>query len=208
MKPIILIGGGGHCISVIEAAESCGREIAGILDLAELVGGEVACYRIVGTDSDITRYADTCEFIVTLGSIKSAEKRKQLFYAILKAGATPATLIASTAYVSKRAVVKPGSVVLHHATVNAGAVVGSNCIINTAADIEHNTVIGDHSHISTGAMVNGDVIIGENSFAGSGSVIANNVKIAACTVIGAGAVVISDISAPGIYAGVPAKRIS
>jgi len=39
-------------------------------------------------------------------------------------------------------------------------------------------------------------------------VIANNVKIAAGTVIGAGAVVISDISAPGIYAGVPAKRIS
>ena len=131
MKPIILIGGGGHCISVIEAAESCGREIAGILDLAELVGGEVACYRIVGTDSDITRYADTCEFIVTLGSIKSAEKRKQLFYAILKAGATPATLIASTAYVSKRDRRKTRLCGVASCHGERRCRSSSNCIINT-----------------------------------------------------------------------------
>lgn len=41
MKPIILIGGGGHCKSVIEAAESSGRAIAGILDMAENVGHEI-----------------------------------------------------------------------------------------------------------------------------------------------------------------------
>lgn len=30
MKPLILIGGGGHCQSVIEVAESSGRIIQGI----------------------------------------------------------------------------------------------------------------------------------------------------------------------------------
>ena len=79
MKPLILIGGGGHCMSVIEAAESAGRTISGILDRPDLVGSEVSGYRIIGTDDDIQRYAAECEFIVTVGSIKSAEKRRILF---------------------------------------------------------------------------------------------------------------------------------
>ena len=40
-KPLILIGGGGHCKSVIEAAESAGYSILGILDMPEDVGNEV-----------------------------------------------------------------------------------------------------------------------------------------------------------------------
>ena len=135
MKPLILIGGGGHCMSVIEAAESAGRTISGILDRPDLVGSEVSGYRIIGTDDDIQRYAAECEFIVTVGSIKSAEKRRILFNRLLNAGAVPAIVIASTAYVSGRAHIGPGTVVLHHATVNAGATIGENCIINTAANV-------------------------------------------------------------------------
>ena len=36
-RPIILLGGGGHCASVIEAAESAGVLILGILDICVLV---------------------------------------------------------------------------------------------------------------------------------------------------------------------------
>lgn len=205
MKPLILIGGGGHCMSVIEAAESAGRTIAGILDRADLIGSEVSGYRIIGTDDDIQRYAASCEFIVTVGSIKSAEKRRILFNRILNAGAVPAIVIASTAYVSKRAHIRPGTVVLHHATVNAGVSISENCIINTAANIEHNVIVGAHTHISTGAMVNGDVKIGSGSFIGSGAVIANGITIAPSAVIGAAAAVISDITLPGTYVGIPAR---
>ena len=38
-KPIILIGGGGHCKSMIEVIESAGKfQIIGIVDVAEKVG--------------------------------------------------------------------------------------------------------------------------------------------------------------------------
>lgn len=195
-------------MSVIEAAESAGRTIAGILDRADLVGSEVSGYRIIGTDDDIQRYATECEFIVTVGSIKSAEKRRLLFDKILRAGAATAVIIASTAYVSKRAHIGPGTVVLHHATINAGASVGENCIINTAANVEHNVTVGAHTHISTGAMVNGDARIGSYSFIGSGAVIANGISIASGSVIGAAAAVITDITLPGIYIGIPATPLS
>ena len=39
-RPLILIGGGGHCKSVIEVAESAGYNIKGILDVPDEVGKE------------------------------------------------------------------------------------------------------------------------------------------------------------------------
>ena len=47
MRPLILIGGGGHCKSVIEAAGSTGREIKGILDLPEYLGSDCLGYKVV-----------------------------------------------------------------------------------------------------------------------------------------------------------------
>lgn len=206
MKPLILIGGGGHCKSVIEAAESIGREIKGIIDLPDLVGSDCLGYKVIGNDNDIPEFIDECEFIVTLGFIKNPAQRIRLHELVNKSGGKLATVIASTAHVSKHAEIGNGTVVLHHATVNAGARIGNGCIINTSANIEHDTIISDYCHISTGAMVNGDCRIGEACFIGSGTVIANSVNIVRNCIIGAGSVVVSDISVNGKYWGVPSSR--
>lgn len=208
-RPLMLIGGGGHCKSVIEAALSSGREIAGILDVAERIGGECLGVKIVGTDDDIARYAADCDFIVTVGFIKNPTTRSRIHNLIRDCGARLAQpVIASTAYVSAAACVGNGTVILHRATVNAGAAVGQGCIINTGAIIEHDACVGDECHVSTGAIVNGVCRIGECSFIGSGAVIANCVSIAPRSIVGAGAVVINDITAGGTYAGVPAKPLT
>ena len=47
-KPLILLGGGGHCKSVIDVAESAGYTILGILDKPELVGNKVLDYENIG----------------------------------------------------------------------------------------------------------------------------------------------------------------
>ncbi len=207
MRPIILIGGGGHGRSVIEVAVSSGREIKGILDLPSTVGSKCLGYPIIGTDDDIPKFADECEFIVTLGFIKNPNVRNKLHSLVEDANGKFATLIASTAHVSNFAGIKDGSVILHCATVNAGASIGKGCIINTHANIEHDVVIGDYCHISTGAMINGDCKVGDNTFIGSGAVICNGVTICPDVVIGAGCVVTNDIIASGTYVGIPAKRI-
>ena len=205
-KPLILVGGGGHCKSVIEAAESVGREIKGILDLPKYFGDECLGYRIIGMDSDIPMYTHECEFIVTLGFITNPEHRINLHKLIEDAGGTFGTVIASTAQVSRHTEIAPGSVVLHNANINAGAKIGKGCIINTGANIEHDAYIGDYCHVSTGAMVNGDSRIGEASFIGSGAVIANVITIVNNTVIGAGSVVCSNIKDSGTYVGIPARK--
>lgn len=204
-KPIILIGGGGHCKSVIEAAESAGFCILGILDIPEDVGSEVLPgHKVIGTDDDIPSYVDKADFVITVGFIKNPAIRIKLYNKVIEAGGHLATVIASTAHVSKYSTIGEGTVVMHQAFINAGAKIGENVIINTFVNIEHDAVIGDQCHISTGCMVNGDCKIGLRVFVGSQSVLANFISVGDDIIIGAGSLVRKSISEKGIYSGNPA----
>lgn len=204
-RPLILIGGGGHCKSVIEVAESTGYEIKGILDMPDEVGKEVLPgHKVIGTDDEIPQYVEECDFIITVGFIKNPALRIKLYNKVKAAGGRLATIIASTAHVSKYAELGEGTVIMHHALVNAGAKIGDNCIINTFVNIEHDAEVGNQCHISTGTMVNGECKIGENCFIGSQSVCANCIEIASDIIVGAGSVVRKSIRVKGIYAGNPA----
>lgn len=207
MKPIILIGGGGHCKSVIDAAESAGFTIMGVLDQPEKVGKEILGYKYIGTDEDIPNYVSKADFVITVGQIKSSAIRHKIAERVEKAGGKFATIIAHDAYVSKHAKVEEGTVVLHKAFVNAGAKVGKNCIINSMANIEHDVRVGDFCHISTGTMVNGEAQVGSDCFVGSRSVLYNCISVCQEVVVAAGSVVSRDITHSGIYAGNPLKFI-
>ena len=204
-RPLILIGGGGHCKSVIEVAESAGYEIKGILDMPDEVGKEVLPgHKVIGTDDEIPQYVEECDFVITVGFIKNPAIRIKLYNKVKAAGGRLATIIASTAHVSKYAELGEGTVIMHHAFVNAGSKIGDNCIINTFVNIEHDAEVGNQCHISTGTMVNGECKIGENCFIGSQSVCANCIEIASDIIVGAGSVVRKSIRVKGIYAGNPA----
>ena len=203
-KNLILLGGGGHCKSVIEVAESADYNILGVLDRPEEVGKQVLDYKVIGTDDDIPQYVDKAEFVITVGFIKNPAIRIKLYNKVKEVGGKLATIIASTARVSKYATIGEGTVVMHQAFVNAGAHIGANCIINTFCNIEHDAQIGDQCHISTGTMVNGDCKVGDRCFIGSQSVLANGIAIGEDIIVGAASFVRKSISAKGIYSGNPA----
>ncbi len=203
-KPLVLVGGGGHCKSVIEVAESAGYSILGVLDMPEEVGKEILSTKVIGTDDDISAYVEKAEFVITVGFIMNPVTRIKLYNRIKEAGGKLATVVASTAYVSKYAEIGEGTVVMHHAFVNAGAKVGCNVILNTFTNIEHDAEIGDHCHISTGTMVNGECKVGDRCFIGSQSVLANCISIGNDIIVGAGSFVRKSISVKGIYSGNPA----
>lgn len=191
MKKIILIGGGGHCKSCIDAIESTGLySITGIIDLPENLGKLVAGYPVIGCNKDIhSLIRDNNEFLITIGSIGDPSKRAELFNLVKLQGGSLATICAATAYISKTAKLGEGTIVLHQAMVNAAAVVGANCIINTKALVEHDAVIGNNCHISTGSIVNGGTIVGENTFYGSGAVSKQYITIPANSFVKANSIV-------------------
>lgn len=208
MKNVLLVGGGGHCRSVIDVAECAGYTILGILDRPEEVGKSVLGYPVLGTDDDMIKYVDKADFVVTVGQIKSPSLRIRLHHMIANVGGHLATIIAPTAHVSKYATIGAGTVVMHQAVINANARVGIGCIINTFANIEHDVQIGNYCHISTGVMVNGGSYVAEGTFIGSQSVVNQYVAVMGGGVIIASSTVVNkDILDKGIYVGNPAKKI-
>lgn len=209
MEPIILIGGGGHCISCIDVVEQTNQyNIIGILDLPEKIGQRVLNYQIIGSDDDLERLAKECpNFLITVGQIRSSAKREGIFNKVLKLGGKMPTIISPLAYVSKNSNIGQGTIVMHHALVNAGASVGKCSIINSKALIEHEARIGDFCHISTSAIANGQVVVGDRCFIGSNSVISNNTQVVSDTIIGAGSQVLKSIENAGIYIGFPLRKI-
>ena len=171
-ETLLLIGGGGHCKSCIDVIEQENRfQIAGIIDLPGKIHQNVLGYPIIGNDKDLPELIPSHpNILITMGQIKSARQREQLFNTAKKLGATFPVIKSPLAYVSGHAKIDEGTIIMHHALINAGARVGRNCIINTKALVEHDATIGDHCHIATGALVNGGVVVGKGSFWGSGAV--------------------------------------
>ena len=206
---LVLIGGGGHCKSCIDVIESEGRfAIAGILDIPERQGEEIAGYPVIGVDDDIPVLAKTHRhFFITMGHIKSPGFRIKMFDYLKTLDVEIPFIVSPHAHVSSSAKLGEGTIVMHNALVNSEAVVGSNCILNSGCLVEHETIVGDHCHISTMAVLNGQCRIGNRCFIGSSTVLGNNISINDDILVSAGSLVLRNLEKPGTYIGNPLRKI-
>ena len=155
--------------------------------MPEKLHKKILGYEIIATDDDLPRLVNEYEnFLITLGQIKSPEKRIRIFQTLKESGAKLPVIISPLAYMSKHAEIGDGTIIMHHALANAGAKIGSNCIINTKALIEHDAIIGDHCHIATGAIINGETTIFSKTFVGSNARTKEYVEIGEHSVIEGG----------------------
>jgi len=188
MKPLLLIGCGGHARSLIDVVETAGEwRIHGLVGLPEQVGSEVLGWPVIGSDADLPTLKDSCSTaVLAIGQLPNPAPRQRLAARLEQLSFHCPVLISPHAVVSRHAQLGAGTVVGHGAIVNAGAVVGAHCILNSRALIEHDVQIGDHCHVSTGALVNGGVQLGCGSFVGSGAMLREGLQLPAGTVISAG----------------------
>lgn len=206
---LLLIGGGGHCHSVIESIERSNLfTIAAISDIPSKKGARILDYEINLADDEILQFSTSdLKYLITIGQIKTPAPRIKM-YEFLKSHNLPLAVISDPgAIISKRSILGEGTVVLRNCFINTGVSIGVNCIINTGAMIEHDSKIGNHTHISTGAIINGDCTVGDECFIGSGAIISNGVSVCSNSLVGAGSVVFKDIKIPGTYIGNPARKV-
>ena len=198
MKPLLLLGGGGHCHSAIDVIESEAQyRIVGVVQPPVDGSGPVLGYPILGSDDDLPALlTETPRALITVGHIRSPTTRRRLFGWLRDHGAEIPVVRSPRAYCSRRATIGEGSILMHDSLINANARIGANCIVNSQALIEHDVGIGDHCHISTGARVNGGALIGTGCFIGSGAVLKEGIEIGDGAIIGAGQVVLRDVE-PG-----------
>lgn len=195
MKPLLLLGGGGHCKAAIDVIEAEALyRIAGVVQPPGDGSEPIMGYPVVGSDDDLPALLmEAPRALITVGQIKSPATRTRLFDLLQSHGAEIPVIKSPSAYCSPRAALGEGSILMHGSLINVGARIGENCIVNSQALIEHDVEVGAHCHISTGARVNGDVRIGTGCLIGSGAILKEGIEIGDGAIIGAGQVVLRDV---------------
>ncbi len=196
-KSLVIIGCGGHARSVADVALSNGHKKLIFID--EQARKDEKLFEFdVSNDFSIL---DTAENIVV--GVGDNYKR-EVYYKRFSNGYI---LTANSAYIGYHSTVGAGTFIGHNAHIGPMVKIGENNIINTHTVIEHECIIGNNSHISVNAVVAGRCMIGDFVFIGAGAVINDKVTICSNVTIGSGTVVVKDICKPGVYVGIPAKKI-
>jgi len=209
-KKILLIGGGGHCKSVLDSLLELKEYVEiGIIDKKDNVGNFVMGIPIIGCDDDLSalfnngyKYA-----FVTLGSISNPMLRIKLFEKISKIGYEIPVIIDSTAEVSKYAEVEKGVFIGKQCIVNPDTIIKKGSIINSGAIIEHDCRVGAFAHIAPGAVLSGGVTVGDQTHIGTNATLKQQIKIGSNTIIGIGSVVTQNIKNKIIAYGNPCREV-
>lgn len=208
-KKLLLVGGGGHCASVLDAAiRSDAFDEIGIVDcdISEFVGMPID---VVGSDNELkSLYQQGWNYaFVSVGSVGNTALRRKLVEKITNEGFIIPIICDPSAQISDYADIGKGTFVGKNAVINSRSLIGDFAIINTSAIVEHDCTIGDYVHVSPGTTICGNVCIGEDSHIGANSTIIQGIKIGKSCIIGAGAVVIHNILDNDKEVGNPSHKI-
>ena len=135
-------------------------------------------------------------FIIAIGD---NNKRKDIFFELIKKEYKIISLIHPSSFVSKYAKIGKGTAVMPKTVINASTKISNSCIINTSSSIDHDCSINSFCHICPGVNIAGGVKIGKMSFIGIGSKIIQNIRIGSNVTIGAGTILYKDISSNTKY---------
>jgi sugar O-acyltransferase (sialic acid O-acetyltransferase NeuD family) len=202
VSTLLILGAGGHGRAVADAALASGawtRVIAAGRNpqptAAELLPG----VEILPWDRAL-EVADTVH--VAIGDAAAREREATALRAGMLAG-----VVHPRASVSAYAQVSPGCFIAAQSVVAPRASLGVAVIVNHGAVVDHEVEVGDYSHIAPLVALGGAVRIGRRVFMGSGASVLPGRRVADGIVVGSGAVVIDNLTEPGVYAGVPARRV-
>jgi len=137
----------------------------------------------------------------------STTHRDRYIQQVKQLGFSFATLVHSTATVSKKSTIAEGT------SVNIGCIVagftriGRYVQINRGVTIGHHTVIEDYVTVQPGVNIAGNCRIGPQTYIGIGATVVDGITIGAHSVIGAGAVVTKDVPEHVLAVGVPARVV-
>ena len=145
---LIIIGAGGHGVSVAEAAGLSGAfEVVGFLDDAMPVGQTVLNVSVIGAIGGLSNvdrldsYRAACEQVIV--AVGNNAVREKITTQLVDAGFYIATVIHPRAFVSPSAVVGRGSAVMAGAIVGAEARLGLGSIVNCGAVVDHHARVED-----------------------------------------------------------------
>lgn len=204
MKPILLIGNGGHAKVIKDIIKQSEHyTFAGYLD-DNINEFHVENNIIYDRLENINNYANEYHFIIAIGN---NEVRETIYNKVNLAIERYPILIHPTASIGSNVVIGNGTVVMANTVINADTIIGRHSIVNTGAIVEHDNIISDFVHVSPNSTLTGGVSVGIKSQIGASATVIPQIKIGQNTIVGAGSTVVNDIGDNQIVVGTPAKPI-
>lgn len=211
MKNLYIVGAGGF-----------GREVAWLVERINLVkptwdllgfiddnpqrhSGETDGYPVIGSCDYFTEEREKCWVICAVGAPKA---RGQI---VDRLSCFPnvkfATLIDPSVLLSERVQIGEGSIICAGSVLTVDIKLGRHSIINLNCTVGHDVEFNDFLTAYPSVNISGNVCGEDYVELGTGVQIRQGLKLCSNVTIGAGAVVVRDVTEPGTYTGVPAKRL-
>jgi sugar O-acyltransferase (sialic acid O-acetyltransferase NeuD family) len=182
-------------------------EIVGYFDDYVSIGVIINNYPILGKLDDIEKsYSNNMfdELINAIGYTRMTYRKEvfERFESIIPF----ATFVHSTCLVDSTAKIGKGVVVFPYSILYLDAVVEDDVFIQIRSYVT-DSVVKKHTMISGSVSIAGRCEIGECCNIGISTTIINNIKICDYVTTGGGATVTKNIIDPGLYVGLPARKI-
>jgi sugar O-acyltransferase (sialic acid O-acetyltransferase NeuD family) len=117
------------------------------------------------------------------------------------------TFIHPTALLMGDVEIGEGSFIGAYSILTTNIKIGKHTILNRGNQIGHDCEIGDYFSAMPGAIVSGNVRIYDLVYMGNNSSIREKLSIHSLSTIGMNSAVVKHIEEPGVYVGVPSKKI-
>lgn len=203
MSTLLILGAGGHGRVVADAALSQRKwqaVSATDRDAGRCVGELLAGVPLVAPALALAE-ATAVHIAIGAADARQAETQAMVGRATLESVIHPQASVASSARVGA------GCFLAAQSVVGPNAQLGLAVIVNHGAVVDHDVTVGDFSHIAPRAGLGGAAQVGRRVLVGTGASVLPGLTICDDVTIGAGAVVHADVTQPGVYLGIPARRV-
>lgn len=173
---LLIVGAGGHGISVAEAALLSGRyRLVGFIDDSRHPGTAVLGIPILGNIADLKIHL--CHADKVIVAIGNNSVRETLMGQLADEKVIFATIVHPTAIISPRASILHGCTIMAGAVIGTEAKLGVGVIVNCAAVVDHHAQVLDYGHLGVNACMAGGSILGKGAWIQAGCSIGYGVRI-------------------------------
>jgi sugar O-acyltransferase (sialic acid O-acetyltransferase NeuD family) len=196
VRPLVLLGAGGHARVLAALARAAGHPVMGICDPTLAADGisRWADLDVLGDDGALDRLPpDRVALALGIGQLVTGNLRERLYATWRARGYDFPALIHPSAWIAPDVVLCDGVQVMAGVVIQPGCAIGENSIVNTRAGVDHDCRIGRDVHVAPGATLCGTVTVEDGALIGAGATVIQGLRIGARAVVGAGVTLVRDL---------------
>lgn len=204
VRKIAVVGAGGHSREVTQALYQLGFKTGDLSYYVDLAFLDDASKKDISDISLLGKFGKAEELVIAVGDSRLREK----FAFQLGPLMSYFQLIHPLASIGEDVSIGLGAQVMQFSAVTSNITIGDFPIINIYAGIGHDCIVGDYFTASPRSTLASNNIVGHHVSLGVGASVLPGVAICDDVIIGAGSVVTKNITKPGTYVGMPARKIT